>query len=302
MKIVFQFLVVGLLLFSSGCKEEPNSKEAISELQKDTADNDADVPSLWISKRVEKAKNRLEKSEAGKVVWNATEAHGGLAKWYGNGALAFRFDYQPLDGSTQRDSYQTIDTWSNRARHTSATDSTAQFGWTGEKAWVKAKDSTAFAYDTRFWALTPYYFLAQPFVLDGEGVNLELLPQITYKNKVQDVVKVTFDSGTGDAPDDYYVLYFTEDTHRLSAIRYIVSYPGYFEKGEHLPEKFMEVIGEKRVDGIVFPTDYKTHWLTEDQKPGEYITKIEVSDVNFTKDIEEGFFDVPEGAEIVDGP
>lgn len=205
-----------------------------------------------------------------------------------------------MDGSTQRDSLQTIDTWSNRAKHTSFIDSTAHFGWTGEKSWIQAKDSTTFAYETRFWALTPYYFLAQPFVLDGEGVNLELLPQMTYKNKVQDVVKVTFDSGTGDAPDDYYVLYFTKDTHRLSAIRYIVSYPGYFKKGEYLPEKFMEVIGENSVNGILFPTDFKTHWLTENQKPGEYITKIEVSDVHFIDTLKNDFFNMPEAAEIVE--
>ena len=114
-------------------------------------------------------------------------------------------------------------------------------------------------------------------------------------------MKVTFDSGTGDAPDDYYVLYFTKDTHRLSAIRYIVSYPGYFKKREHLPEKFMEVIGENIVNGILFPTDYKTYWLTENQKPGEYITKIEVSDVHFINTLKNGFFDMPEDAENLEG-
>lgn len=281
-----------------GCNEK-TAKESRTDSAgaKKTMENGLMVPETWIRSRVGKAEEKLNTTEVGTVVWNAMEARGGLARWYSNGALAFRFNYQPLDGSTQRDSYQTIDTWSNRARHTSAADSTAHFGWTGEKAWIQAKDSTAFAYDTRFWALTPYYFLAQPFVLDGEGVNLELLSQITYKGKVQDVVKVTFDSGTGDAPDDYYVLYFTKDTHRLSAIRYIVSYPGYFKKGEHLPEKFMEVIGENIVNGILFPTDYKTYWLTENQKPGEYITKIEVSDVHFIDTLKNVFFDMPEDAE-----
>tara|TARA_R110001606_G_scaffold194682_1_gene342402 strand:- start:499 stop:657 length:159 start_codon:yes stop_codon:yes gene_type:complete len=52
-------------------------------------------------------------------------------------------------------------------------------------------------------------------MLDGEGVNLELLPQVNYKDISQDVVKVTFDSGTGDAPDDYYILYMDAKTHLL---------------------------------------------------------------------------------------
>lgn len=301
MKISIQVLSIASLLFFIGCKEQPESVNTSSEMKKEMIATNAMVPASWVTSRVQKAKNRLEKTEAGKVVWNAMEAHGGLYKWYDNGPLSFRFNYQPLDGSTERDSYQTIDTWSNRARHTSATDKTAHYGWTGDTAWVKAKDSTAFAYDTRFWALTPFYFLAQPFVLDGTGVNLELLPEVTYKDKLQEVIKVTFENGTGDAPDDYYVLYFTKETHRLSAIRYIVSYPGYFKKGQHLPEKFMEVIGETTVDGIVFPNSYKTHWLTEGTQPGEYITKIEVSDVQYEKGLSKDFFNIPKDAKVIEG-
>ena len=287
-----------LLMLATSCKEQGKSIENSSETkqeQKTTL-----MPSNWIENRVNKAKNRLAKTEAGKIVWNAMEAHGGLEKYYANGALSFRFNYQPLDGSTQRDSYQTVDTWSNKARHTSTTDSTAHFGWDGKTAWVQAKDSTAFAYDTKFWALTPIYFLGQPFILDGAGVNLEVLDQQVYKEKNNDVVKVTFDAGTGDAPDDYYILYFDRITHQLNVIRYIVSYPEYFKDGGHLPEKFMDLSAYKTIDGITFPTLYKTHWLAENEQPGEYITKIDVSDIEFTNNVTEDFFDAPEGAKILE--
>lgn len=50
------------------------------------------VPEAWIASRVAKAKKKLKATEVGKVVWNAMEAHGGLAKLYGNGALAYRFN------------------------------------------------------------------------------------------------------------------------------------------------------------------------------------------------------------------
>lgn len=263
------------------------------------AENTALVPESWIKSRVEKAENRLNQSEAGKIVWNAMLAHGGLHNWYSNGALAFRFNYQPLEGS-QRDSYQVINTWSNKARHTSISDSTAHFGWTGKQAWVSAKDSTVFAYDTKFWALTPYYFLAQPFVLDGEGVNLEVLPSKSFNGKKQDVVKVTFDAGTGDAPDDYYILYFDADSHKLKVIRYIVSYPEYFKDGGHMPEKFMELLGEQNVEGILMPESYKTYWLTDDEMPGEHITNIEVSDVSFKKELPKDYFEMPENAKRIE--
>lgn len=295
-KLIFPLILFGLFV---SCKEAATPKNSIEETKVSATENAALVPESWIDSRVEKAEKRLNQSEAGKIVWNAMMAHGGLEKWYSNGALAFRFNYQPLEG-TKRDSYQVINTWSNKAIHTSISDSTAQFGWTGEKAWLAAKDSTAFAYDTKFWALTPYYFLAQPFVLDGEGVNLEKLPAKTFNGKEQDVVKVTFDAGTGDAPDDYYILYFDAESHKLDVIRYIVSYPEYFKDGGHMPEKFMELIGAQNVEGIVLPKSYKTYWLTDDEMPGEHITNIEVSHVSFKKKLPNGYFEMPAHAEPVE--
>ena len=185
MRLHYKFSILVLFAFILSCKEttKPAQKALVNEVVETIS-----IPPSWVAGRVNRAKEKLGVSEAGIVVWNAMEAHGGLAQWYANGPISFRFNYQPQDGKTARDSYQTVDTWSNRVVHKSVTDSTAQFGWTGEQAWVKAKDSTAFEYDTKFWALTPLYFLGQPFVLNGEGVNLELLPEMTYKEQEHDTV------------------------------------------------------------------------------------------------------------------
>lgn len=293
--------LVVISFIATGCNQTSKERAVRAEETVNLKEQVAWVPRTWIDNRVRKANGRLAATDAGKIVLQAMEAHGGLERWYANGALSFRFNYQPLDTTkAQRDSYQVIDTWSNRARHTSVTDSTAHYGWTGAQHWVKTTDSTAFKYDTKFWALTPIYFLGQPFILDGEGVRLELLPKTIYKNRKQDVVKVTFDAGTGDAPDDYYILYFQEDSHILTAIRYIVSYPEYFKDGGHLPEKFMEIFGEQTVDGIRFPTGYKTYWLSDKGMPGKYITKIDVSNITFDRSVSQDVFTVPEGAKVLE--
>lgn len=288
-------LTLGTILFIAvfSCKEQQKIEK--QETVVATPKEMTAIPQSWLDNRVSNAKTRLGASAAGQVIWNAMNAHGGLEQWYKNGALAMRFNYQPLDGSTQRDSYQVVDPWSNRAVHTSTTDSTATYGWTGAAAWIMAKDSTAFAYDTKFWALTPLYLMGFPFVLDGTGVNLELLPQNTYKGRKNDVVKVTFDPGTGDAPDDYYILQFDVDSHLLTATRYIVSYPEYFKKGSHLPEKFMEVGELVTIDGILLPRGLKTHWTKNDQ-PGEYLTKIDITDIHFKGKMDKGFYAMPVGA------
>lgn len=292
MKVIYSFLVFLLLMgCNSNAKKEPSAVIADQTAPKDEL---ALVPKNWIAKRVANSRTKLMQSEAGKVVWKAMQAHGGLEKWYANGPVSFRFNYQPLDGGAQRDTYQAIDTWRSRARHFHPADSSAQFGWNGKQAWYTSKDSLTFPYNTRFWALTPYFFAAQPFVLDGQGVNLELLKSKPYNDREQDVIKVTFDANTGDAPDDYYVLYFDKESHILSVIRYIVSYPGYFEKGKHLPEKFMTVEGTQKIDGIVFSKGYKTHWLSKQETQGEHITTINVTNVAFQANLAGSFFEVPE--------
>jgi hypothetical protein len=284
-------ILLFVFYFLTGCTNSTESPQA---------EDSALKPDSWINERVEKAKDRLNSTVAGKVVWQAMEAHGGLDKWYSNGPLVFHFNYVPLDGSTVRNTYQTIDTWSNKARHQHVADQAQEFGWTGEKTWKQAKDSTAFPYDVKFWALTPYYFLGQPFVLDGEGVRLEKLADKSHKDQAYDAIKVTFAAGTGNAPDDYYILYFGKQDHKLAVIRYIVSYPGYFEKGKYAPEKFMEIQGTTVVDGIELATGYHTHWLTEDEQAGEHITDITVDNIRFDPNVRNAYFEIPLGAEVIE--
>ena len=290
-----------VLLITVGCKEEKTKSTEVDTAAAEIDSNAVKVPTSWVENRVANAKEKLETSDAGKIVWEAMEAHGGLSRWFSNGPISFHFDYQPLDGSEPRNTKQVVDTWSGRARHFSVSDSTQQFGWDGAAAWVMAKDSAVFNYNTRFWSLTPYFFMGQPFVLEGKGTNLKLLDQVEFKDNLYHVVKVTFDSGTGDAPDDYYVLYFNTRSHKLEVIRYIVSFPGYFKDGKHAPEKFMELSGEQTVDGIWFPENYKTYWLTEENAPGEHITDIKLSEIKFLPELESSYFDVPSGAEVLEG-
>ncbi|MGO4918187.1 DUF6503 family protein [Maribacter spongiicola] len=299
MKLLYKFSLLSLFAVFISCKETPKSvTEPIEEVVAESTV--IEIPESWVSSRVAKTKERLHTTEAGKVIWNAMEAHGGLDTWYANGPITFRFNYQPLDGKTARDSYQTVDTWSNRSVHTSTIVSSAKFGWSGDQAWVKAKDSTAFAYDTKFWALTPLWFVGHPFVLSGEGVNLELLDAEKFKGQDYNVVKVTFDAETGDAPDDYYILYVNKDTSKIAVMRYIVSYPEYFKDGGHAPEKFTEFIGEQVVDGVTMPGGFKTYWTVKNNQPGDYITKIDFTDVSFEKELPKDFFDAPANAKILE--
>lgn len=299
MKYTLLTIAASALLTITSCKQENTTTTPILEVAT-VNENLAKVETSWITERVTKAKKRLNNTEAGKIVWQSMEAHGGLQRFFENGPLSFRFDYVPLDGSTRRYTDETLDTWNNKAVHWKPEDTTQRFGWDGEKAWKQVSDSTAFPFDMRFWALTPYYLAGSPFILDGEGVNLEKLEDKTWKNNNYDVVKITFSKGTGDAPDDYYIIYVGKEDHKVAVVRYIVSYPKYFPNGGAAPEKLMEVQGTTIVNGIELPTGFHTHWLTEDEEAGEHITTITIDNIRFNPEIEKSYFDIPEGAIIIE--
>ena len=140
-----------------------------------------------------------------------------------------------------------------------------------------------------------------PFVFADKGVNLTNEEDIEYEGSTHYVVRVTFGNNIGDAPDDYYVLYINQATSRLAAIRYIVSYPGYFKDGGHSQEKLMTYEGEQTTGGIIFPETHRTFMWESDGTVGDYVTDITLSDVEFRPETKQSYFDPPRGAYIMQG-
>ncbi|MGM0555666.1 MAG: DUF6503 family protein [Myxococcota bacterium] len=312
-------LLVGLALVVAGCDskkaveadsqpresasktEESGESKADEDKSAEQAEEERDLAipkDAWVADRVEDSRERLQDSEAGEIVWASIEAHGGLTRWFANGPIFFRFDYEPLGDSTTRDTYQTVDTWSSMARHYYAVDEAKQFGWTGEQAWYVTQDDKL-DINPRFWSLTPYYFIAMPFVLADPGVNLDYEGTQTVDDEEFDVIKVTFGDDVGDAPDDYYVMYFDKETRQVHGLRYVVSYEGFFPEGGHSPEKFMRFEGEQTVDGITLAKKFPTYkWNKEEGTIGEKVTAIELSEVEFKPDVKKEYFEVPEEGQI----
>ncbi len=54
---------------------------------------------------------------------------------------------------------------------------------------------------------TPFYFFGMPFVFADPGAVHESLGRKSFQGQEYDAVRVTFQKGTGDTPDDFYLLY-----------------------------------------------------------------------------------------------
>jgi len=203
--------------------------------------------------------------------------------------------FQHFHDKTIRDSYILNDYVNARAVHTSADQEGVTYGFDGKDAWHAPADVKP-SVSPRFWSLTPYYFVGLPFVLADEGINFEPMPDAEWEGTSYQKIKVTYDAGTGDADGDYYVLWINPETMQVDALNYIVSYPGFFKDGGHLPEKLMVLDGKVEVEGITLPTGYTTRWS---DKPTEVITNITVSDYAFRPETKDEAFAQPTGAVVV---
>jgi hypothetical protein len=293
MKYVLSMLSLFILVACSSEKGKLDQSETPYTLVKPKVE--------WVSKRIAESKARLSASEAGLLVWESMEYHGSLEQWWTNGPVYFRFNYQPKPGTgTARDTYELADYWSSRTRHQRVANPAEEYGWDGKQSWFYPASAET-PYNTRFWALTPYYFAGMPFVFADEGVSLSKEADVAFEGSTHHIIRVTFGENVGDAPDDYYVLYINAESHRLAAIRYVVSYPAYFQNGGHSQEKLMTYEGEQNIEGIIFPEKHRTYMWEADGTIGAYVTDITLSEIAFKPNTEVSYFEIPEGSAIMQG-
>ena len=159
-------------------------------------------------------------SEKG-VVARMIEAHGGLEKWRSAPTVSFEDTLQPPEGPPLT-SRVSVEQRSRRA-YLDFPEMGARMAWDGEKAW---SENWQGPFPPRFYALLSYYFLNLPWLAADPGVNLsEPGTGKLWDDPTEYItVKMTFEPGVGDTPDDYYILYIDPDSYRLRAAELRVTY------------------------------------------------------------------------------
>ncbi|EIA08562.1 DUF6503 family protein [Flavobacterium frigoris] len=119
----------------------------------------------------------------------------------------------------------------------------------------------------RFDAFTWGYFFLFPYKLSDPGTIWN-----TYDNKEANheeylTEKLTFKSGTGEAPDDWYVVYADKKTNLIEKAAYIVTANGTKEEAEKNPHA-IQYLEYKEIDGIPIATK----WVFWEWKEGEGLT------------------------------
>ncbi len=93
----FKLLLITMALIGFSCNNE--IKEKSNDLTEDSqaealTDISSTPPKEWVEQRVASAQNRLSATRSGRLLWRSIETHGGLSRWFSNGPLYFRFNYQ----------------------------------------------------------------------------------------------------------------------------------------------------------------------------------------------------------------
>ena len=144
----------------------------------------------------------------------------------------------------------------------------------------------------RFDAYTWSYFFLFPYKMNDEGTVW-----INYENKMLNekeyqVEKLTFESGTGDAPDDWYVCYADKETNLLHAASYIVTYSKDVKTAEEDPHAIV-YSNYQDFEGVPLARDWEFYGWKESIGLTEKLGDATLSNFRFlTKD--EVDFSVPE--------
>lgn len=284
------YLVVFIGCTDGGMRTQPAQGESASAEPRDPA------------KRRSKAglARLVAAGESGKIVANAIECHGGLGDWFDNETLKFRYDYVPTDpDGMRRDSTQTVELLSSRVYHDVHHPVAGAMAFDGEEAWSTFPPEKVAA---RFWALTPYYFVAMPFVLADPGVRLSVVQDDPKAVGLPPgpAVKVTYEAGIGDAPDDYYIVYFNGESGCITGLRYIVTYEPFFagKEAKHSPEKLLVYSGARTVGGLVVPTHHTFYAMQDGARSEQAVTHATVTDIAFAVPFDEERLRRPEHGRI----
>lgn len=149
----------------------------------------------------------------------------------------------------------------------------------------------------RFDIFTWQYFFMAPYKLSDPGtiwtdISRDTLNTLTYERG-----KLTFEAGTGDAPDDWYVIYKNPKTNLMDVLAYIVTYGQSAEEAEEEPHA-VTYEAYQTFEGIPIATKWGFWIWYEDQGLTEQLGEANVSNVKFV-DGADTLFSLGEDAKVI---
>lgn len=214
-------------------------------------------------------------------------AHGGIDTW--NAMKGLVFEMQIPEGKE-------VTTTDLKNRKSLIETDKFKIGFNGEKVWLK-QDSLIYKGNPKFYYNLMFYFYAMPFVLADDGIIYEDVEPLIFEEKEYSGIKISYQSGVGESPDDEYILYYNPETYTMEWLAYTVTY---FTKEKSKEFHFIKYSNWQTVEDLLLP-ETLTWYNYENNLPTTKRNDLKFTNIKLTKVRPEAtIFDVPEGAEIIE--
>ena len=215
------------------------------------------------------------------------DAHGGLDQWH---------DMQTLKFTMQKENGAEVTSTDLKNRKSLIEMPNHTIGFDGSDVWLHKKEGTEYQGKPKFYYNLMFYFYAMPFVLADDGIIYEDIAPLEFEGKSYPGIKISYESGVGESPEDEYILYYDSDSNYMAWLGYTVTY---FTKEKGKEFHFIKYSDWQDVNGLQLPKTL-TWYNYENNKPTTKQRDLEFSDVQLSKEkMDASIFEKPEGAEVV---
>ncbi len=146
----------------------------------------------------------------------------------------------------------------------------------------------------RFDAYTWSYFMLLPYKLADKGTIWSEFETATLNNTELYRKRLSFETGTGDAPDDWYYIYSDTKTNLLSYAAYIVTFGSSKEKAEKDPHA-IKYNKYTTIQGIPLATDWSFWEWNKTTGLGKQLGAASITNIKFVTP-KASVFKAPENA------
>lgn len=215
------------------------------------------------------------------------DAHGTLEAWKQMRTLEFSIE--------KTEGYE-ITTTDLKERYSLVEMPKHTIGFDGESVWIKGKDKTPYEGNPKFYYNLMFYFYAMPFVLADDGITYTEAEPLTFEGKTYPGIKISYEAGVGESPDDEYVLYYDKDTYKMVWLAYTVTY---FSNEKSKEWHYIKYNEWQDVEGLMMPKTL-TWYHVENNLPTTKKNEATFTNVMLTTDkMNLKMYMMPEGAEAI---
>lgn len=216
------------------------------------------------------------------------DAHGGLDVWKQMQTLKFTMTKESGDEITITDLYNRK-SLIKMPKHT--------IGYDGQEVWLQKKDTTSYKGNPKFYYNLMFYFYAMPFILADDGIIYEDVQPLEFEGKSYPGIKISYESGVGESPEDEYILYYDSETHKMAWLGYTVTY---FTKEKGKEFHFIKYSNWQNVNNLILPKTL-TWYNYENNLPTTKRNDLEFSQIVLTEQqMKTSVFSKPEDAELIE--